>query len=74
MTCAADECLKNPAIPKTKLEIVHPVGDSCGEEAAELMSELDAELIHIACRGYTNAWSTTRKTNEKDLWHCISNL
>ena len=59
--CAADECLKNPAIPKTKLEIVHPVGDSCGEEAAELMSELDAELIHIACRVYTNGVSPGRQ-------------
>ena len=54
INCAAEECLKNPAIPKTKLEIVHPVGDNCGEEAAELMSELDAELFHIACRVYTN--------------------
>ena len=50
---AAEHCLANEAIPKTKLELFHPVGDNCGEGAAELMDELEAELTHIACRMYT---------------------
>ena len=50
---AAENCLVNEAVPKTKLEIFHPVGDNCGEGAAELMDELEAELTHIAYRMYT---------------------
>ena len=50
---AAEYCLANEAVPKTKLELFHPVGDNCGEGAAELMDELEAELTHIANRMYT---------------------
>jgi hypothetical protein len=48
---AAEYCLVNEAVPKTKLELFHPVGDNCGEGAAELMDELEAE---IAYRMYSN--------------------
>ena len=50
---AAEHCLANEAVPKTKLELFHPVGDNCGEGAAELMDELEAELTHIAYRMYS---------------------
>ena len=50
---AADNCLANEAVPKTKLEIFHPVEDSCGEDAPQLIEELGAELSHIAHRMYT---------------------
>ena len=50
---AADNCLVNEAVPKTKLEIFHPVGDNCGEDAPQLMEELGAELSCIAHRMYT---------------------
>ena len=50
---AAENCLANEAVPKTKLELFHPVGDNCGEGAAELMDELEAELTHIAYRMYS---------------------
>ena len=50
---AAENCLANEAVPKTKLEIFHPVGDNCGEGAAELMDELEADLTHIAYRIYS---------------------
>ena len=50
---AVKECITNPAIPKTNLELVHPVGDNCGEGAAELMKDLDAEFILICYRVYT---------------------
>ena len=50
---AAEYCLANDAVPKSELEIVHPVGDGCGEGAPSLMNELEAELIHIAHRMYT---------------------
>ena len=50
---AAEYCLANDAVPKSELEIVHPVGNGCGEGAPSLMNELEAELIHIAHRMYT---------------------
>ena len=50
---AADNCLVNEAVPKTKLEILHPVEDNCGEDAPQLMEELGAELSRIAHRMYT---------------------
>ena len=50
---AADNCLANEAVPKTKLEIFHPVGDNCGEDAPQLMEEMGAELSRIAHRMYT---------------------
>jgi hypothetical protein len=31
---AAEYCPVNEAVPKTKLELFHPVGDNCGEGAA----------------------------------------
>ena len=49
---AAENCLANEAVLKTKLEMFHPVGDNCGEGAAELMDELKADLTHIAYRMY----------------------
>ncbi len=59
---AGQECLANPAIPKTKLELFHPSGDICGEGAAKLMEELGAEMIHIAHRVYTNGIPEGRRT------------
>ena len=53
LTTTAENCLANEAVPKTKLELFHPVGENCGEGASELMDELDAELTHIAYRMYT---------------------
>ena len=50
---AAEYCLANEAVPKTKLELFHPVGNNCGEGASELMDELEAELTHIAYRMYS---------------------
>ena len=61
---ATEECLTNPAIPKTKLEIFHPVGDVCGEGAAELMKDLDAELIHDGYRIYSNGVPPGRQTKK----------
>ena len=50
---AANNCRANPAVPNVPLELFHPVGDNCGEDASELMKEVEAELIHIGCRMYT---------------------
>ena len=50
---AADSCLANEAVPKTKLEMFHPVGDNCGEGAPQMMEELEAELSCVAHRLYT---------------------
>ena len=61
---ATEECLTNPAIPKTKLEIFHPVGDNCGEGAAELMKDLDAELIRRGYRMYTKGIPPGRQTKK----------
>ena len=57
---AAESCLANEAVPKTKLELFHPVGDNCGEGAAELMDELEAEITHIACRMYSKGFPPGR--------------
>ena len=61
---AVKECLTNPAIPKTKLEIVLPIGDDCGEGVEELMKELDAELIPICYRVYTKGIPPGRQTKK----------
>ena len=61
---AAENCLANEAVPKTKLELFHPVGDNCGEDAAKLMDELEAELIHIAYRMYTKGIPPGRQINK----------
>ncbi len=61
---AGQECLSNPAIPKTKLELFHPVGAVCGEGGPELMQELGAELTHIAYRIYTNGIPKGRQTRQ----------
>ena len=61
---AAENCLANEAVPKTKLELFHPVGDNCGEGAAELMDELEAELTHIAYRMYTKGIPPERQMNK----------
>ena len=59
---AAEDCLANEAVPKTKLELFHPVGDNCGEGAAEMMEELEAELTHIAYRMYSKGIPPGRQT------------
>ena len=61
---AAHECLNNPAIPKTKLEIFHPVGDDCGEGAAMLMKDLGADLTYYAYRMYTKGIPARRQTKK----------
>lgn len=43
---AVDSCLANKALPKMKLQLFHPVGENCGEDSAQLMQELEAELTH----------------------------
>ena len=48
----AEYCLSNEAVPKTTLEMYHPVGDNCGQDAPQLMNELEAELTHIGYRMY----------------------
>ena len=45
-------CLLNEAVPKTTLEMFHPFGDNCGQDAPQLMNELEAELTHIGYRMY----------------------
>ena len=61
---AAEYCLANEAIPKTKLEMVHPVGDICGEGAPLLMKELEAEMIRITSRMYTKGIPSGRQTKK----------
>ena len=61
---AAERCLANEAVPKTKLVMFHPVGDICGEGAPLLMKELEAELIHIADRLYTKGVPFGRQTKK----------
>ena len=58
---AADSCLANEAVPKTKLELIHPVGDNCGEGAPQMMEELEAELSCIAHRMYTKGVPPNRQ-------------
>ena len=54
LRAAAQECISNKAIPKTKLELLHPVGDNCGAHASQLMKDLEAELSFITYRMYSN--------------------
>ena len=61
---AAENCLANEAIPKTRLQIFHPVGDNCGEGSSQLMRELEAELIHIAFRMYSKGIPKGRQTKK----------
>ena len=58
---AAENCLANEAVPNTKLELFHPVGDNCGEDSTQLMNELEAELTHIAYRMYTKGIPSGRQ-------------
>ena len=51
---AAQECISNKAVPKTKLQLSHPVGDICGAHASQLMKDLEAELSLDAYRMYFN--------------------
>ena len=60
----AKNCLANEAVPKIELELYHPVGDNCGEGAAELMDELEADLTHIAYRMYTKGIPPGRQTKK----------
>ena len=36
---AAGKCLANEAVPNTKLELFHPVGDNCGEKSIYTVDE-----------------------------------
>jgi hypothetical protein len=47
---AAENCLANEAIPKTKLELFHPVGDDCGEESSHAAYE------RIGSRAYSDSF------------------
>ena len=60
---AVESCLANEAVLTTKLELFHPVGDNCGEGAAELMGELEADLTHIAYRMYAKGIPPGRHEN-----------
>ena len=61
---AAENCHANPAVPKTKLELLLPVGEKCGEDASQLMKDLEAELTHIACRMYTKGIPPDRQLKQ----------
>ena len=61
---AAEYCLSNKAVPKTTLEMFYPVGENCGEDAPQLMKELDADLLHIAHRMYTKGAPARRQTKK----------
>ena len=61
---AAEQCLANKAVPKTKVEMFYPVGNNCGEDGPQLMEELDAELTHIAHRMYTKGAPAGRQTKK----------
>ena len=50
---AAEYSLSNEVLPNTNLELFHPFGDICGEDAPQLMNELEAELSHVGYRMYT---------------------
>ena len=58
---AAEKCLANEAVPKTKLALLHPVGNNCGEGSSELIEELEAKLTHIAFRMYSKGIPPGRK-------------
>ena len=58
---SAEYCLLNEAVPKTTLEMFHPVGDNCGQDAPQLMNELEAELTHIGYRMYNKGLPPGRK-------------
>ena len=60
----AENCLANEVLPKTKLELFHPVRDECGENSSQLMTELEAELTHIAFRMYLKGIPFGRQTNK----------
>jgi hypothetical protein len=61
---AAENCLANEAIPKTKLELFYPVGDDCGEDSSQLMRELEAELTQIRFRMYSKGIPIGRQTKK----------
>ena len=61
---AAEYCLTNDAVPKTELEMFHPVGDDCGENAPSLMKELEAELTFFTHRIYTKGIPLGRQTKK----------
>ena len=61
---AAEYCLANDAVPKTELEMFHPVGDNCGENASSLMKELEAELTFFYHRIYTKGIPLGRQTKK----------
>ena len=58
---AAESCLANEALPKTKLQLFHPVGDNCGEDSSQLIKELEAELTHFAFRMYNKGIPSGRQ-------------
>ena len=61
---AAEYCLANEAMPDTKLELFHPVGDNCGEDAPQIMSELEAELTHVDYRMYSKGVPSGRQVKK----------
>ena len=61
---AAEYCLANEAVPNTKMELFHPVGDDCGVDAPLLMNEVEAELTHIGYRMYSNGLPCGRQVKK----------
>lgn len=55
---AVKSCFANKDVPNTKLELLHPAGDSCGKDSSELMDELEAEMTFIGYRMYSKGVST----------------
>ena len=49
---AAQECIVNKAIPKTKLQLSHPVGGKCGAHAPQLMKELLLDTHRMYYNGH----------------------
>ena len=62
---AAQECFANKAVPKTKLQLSHPVGDNCGAHAPQLMKQLEAELSFDTHRMYNNGHIPAGRQPEK---------
>ena len=65
LRAAALECIANKAVPKTKLQLSHPVGDNCGAHAPQLMKQLEAELSLDAHRIYYNGHIPSGRQPEK---------
>lgn len=65
LRAAAQECIANRAVPKTRLQLLYPVGDNCGVHAAQLMEDLEAEVYFEARRVYNKGHIPSGRKLEK---------